>query len=411
MKNRQFYIKPVFVLCPLFFIVSVQSQELETLIQEALMNNPEIQKFELQYSIATEKVNEVNTIPNTEFGVGYFVSEPETRTGAQRYKVSAKQMIPWFGSITARENYVNSLADVQYEDVVIAKRKLIASVSQSYYNLYTIKAKQDVMVENIELLKTYETLALTSVEVGKASAVDVLRLQMRQNELAQLKQVLEQQYLAEQTNFNNHLNRENDIKINVEDNLMMPTEDFEITSKNLALHPELLKYDKLYQSVEQSELLNQKESSPMIGFGLDYINVDQRPNMSFSDNGKDIVMPMVSVSIPIFNKKYKSQTKQNELQQQEVLAQKQERLNSLETLLDKALNERISSKISYNTQTKNLKQAKDAEDILIKSYETGTIDFNDVLDIQELQLKFQMNQIESIKTYYVQSTIINYLIR
>ncbi|MBT8324273.1 MAG: TolC family protein, partial [Winogradskyella sp.] len=165
----------------------------------------------------------------------------------------------------------------------------------------------------------------------------------------------------------------------------------------------------LYQSIEQSELLNQKESSPMIGFGLDYINVAERPNMDFSDNGKDIVMPMVSVSIPIFNKKYKSQTKQNDLQQQEITAQKQERLNALETLLDKANNESISARISYATQTKNLKQAKDAEDILIKSYETGTIDFNDVLDIQELQLKFQMNQIESIRTYYVQSTIINYL--
>ena len=35
--------------------------------------------------------------------------------------------------------------------------------------------------------------------------------------------------------------------------------------------------------------------------------------------------------------------------------------------------------------------------------------FKDVLDIQELQLKFQVNQIESVKTYYVQTTIINYL--
>ena len=58
-------------------------------------------------------------------------------------------------------------------------------------------------------------------------------------------------------------------------------EDFEINTENLALHPELLKYDKLYQSVEQSELLNQKESSPMIGFGLDYINVEERPDMDF----------------------------------------------------------------------------------------------------------------------------------
>ena len=220
---------------------------------------------------------------------------------------------------------------------------------------------------------------------------------------------MQQQFLAEQTNLNNLLNREDAISVQLVDELVIPSEDVEINLGELALHPELLKYDKLYKSVEQSELLNQKESSPMIGFGLDYILVSERTDMNLIDNGKDIVMPMVSVSIPIFNKKYKSISKQNELQQQEINYQKQERLNSLETLLDKAIKERISARISYVTQTKNLKQAKDAEGILIKSYETGTIDFNDVLDIQELQLKFQMNQIESIKTYYVQTAIINYL--
>jgi len=397
------------VLCSLFLVLSVQSQQLETLIEEALTNNPKIQKFELQYQITSEKVNEVNTIPNTEFDVGYFVSEPETRTGAQRAKVSIKQMLPWFGSITSRESYVSSLADAKYEDIVIAKRKLVASVSQSYYNLYANKAKQEVLVENIELLETYETLALTSVEVGKASAVDVLRLQMRQNELEQLTKVLGQEYLAEQTLFNKLLNRDKSISIEVIKDLKIPSESILINSENLQLHPELTKYDKLYQSIEQSELLNQKESSPMIGFGLDYIAVSERPNMSFSDNGKDIVMPMVSLSIPIFNKKYTSKSKQNELKQQEIKAQKQERLNTLETALDKAINNRISSRISFDTQAKNLKQAKNAEEILIKSYETGTIDFIDVLDIQELQLKFQMNQIESVKKYYIQTTIINYL--
>jgi outer membrane protein TolC len=393
----------------LFFSLALQSQELESYIEEALTNSPEIQKFELQYKIVTEKINEVNTLPNTEIGVGYFISEPETRTGAQRFKVSAKQMLPWFGTITARENYVSSLADTKYEDIVIAKRKLIASVSQSYYNMYAIKGKQRVLIENIKLLETYETLALTSVEVGKASAVDVLRLQIRQNELEQLKEVLTLQYLAEQTAFNKFLNRDKTIEIDVINELNIPLESDLVTTENLALHPELTKYDKLFQSVEQSELLNQKESAPNIGFGLDYIAVSERPNMTFNDNGKDIVMPMVSLSIPIFNKKYKSKTKQNELKQQEITFQKQERSNKLETLLDKAINDRIATKISFNTQTKNLKQAKDAEQILIRSYETGTIDFNDVLDIQELQLKFQINQIESIKKYYLQTTIINYL--
>jgi outer membrane protein TolC len=409
MRYRESKIKTVFVLCALCLGLSAQSQELETLIDVALNNNPEIQKFEFKYKRASEKVNEVNTIPNTEFGVGYFMSEPETRTGAQRFKVSAKQMIPWFGTITSRESYVSALADAKYEDIVIAKRKLMAAVSQSYYNLYANKAKQKVLLQNIELLETYETLALTSVEVGKASAVDVLRLQMRQNEMQQRKDLLSQQFLAEQTNLNTLLNRENEVVVTVIDSLMMPSEDFEINSERLALHPELVKYDKLYQSIEQSELLNQKESSPMIGFGLDYISVSERPDMNFSDNGKDIVMPMVSLSIPIFNKRHKSQTQQNEFEQQELTVEKQERWNALENLLSKAITERVSARISYATQTKNLKQAKDAEEILIKSYETGTINFNDILDIQELQLKFQLNLVESVKMYYVQTAVINYL--
>ena len=397
------------MLCSLFIFLMGNAQQLEALIEEGFTNNPEIQIFELKHQIAKEKVNEVNTLPNTQIGVGYFVSEPETRTGAQRFKVSAKQMLPSFGSITARENYKNSLADAVYEDIAIAKRKLVASISQSYYNLFALKEKQMVLDENIALLETYETLALTSVEVGKASAVDVLRLQMRQNELEQLKQVLEQDYLAEKTLLNKLLNREKNRTISIDNELTMPSENSLINSENLALHPELLKYNKLYESVEKSELLNQKESNLMVGFGLDYIAVSERPNMNFSDNGKDIIMPMVSVSIPIFSTKYKSKSKQNELLLKELNFQKQYKLNRLETLLDKAVKKSNSARISYNTHAKNLKQAKDAETILVKSYETGMIDFNDVLDIQELQLKFQINQIESIKTYYLQGAIINYL--
>ncbi|WP_027066222.1 TolC family protein [Maribacter sp. Hel_I_7] len=401
--------KYLYILIGIVSIASVKGQELENFIEQAELNNPEIQAFELRYNIASEKVNEVNTLPNTELSAGLFVSEPETRTGAQKARFSAKQMIPWFGTITARENYASSLADAQYEELVIVKRKLALSVSQSYYRLFSIRAKQGVLDENIELLETYERLALTSVEVGNASAVDVLRLQIRQNELEQQKEVLEQEYLAEQTLFNNLLNRDEQTQVVAYDGLTVPEQDPITEEGSLDLHPELLKYDKLYESVEQSEILNQKEGLPDLGFGLDYIPVAERPDMSFADNGKDILMPMVSVSIPIFNNKYKSISQQNKLRQEEITAQKQERRNKLETLLSEAVNNRMSSRIRFRTQTKNIQQANDGEEILIKSYETGTIDFNDVLDIQELQLKFQINRIESIKGYYVQSAIINYL--
>lgn len=407
--NKYITSKLILVFGSLFFCLATNAQQLETLINEAIANNPEIQKVELRYEIASEKVNEANWIPNTEFGVGYFLTTPETRVGAQRARFSVKQMLPWFGTITARENYATSMADADYVEITIAKRKLALSVSQFYYQLYEIRAKQKVLDENIALLKTYERLVLTSVEVGKASAVDVLRLQIRENELNQNKEVLEQESQGIQAAMNSFLNRKYDTKIAVIDTLEIPLKDFQLSYDALSLNPELLKYDKLYESVTQSELLNQRESMPKIGFGLDYVPVSERADVSMIDNGKDILMPMVSFSIPIFNSKYKSVSKQNELRKKEIQSQKVERLNLLKAELSKAVSSRNQSRIKFNMQHKNLKQAKNAEEILIKSYETGTIDFNDVLDIQELQLKFQMNQIESVKSYYTQTTIINYL--
>ena len=182
--------KIIFVLIGFLVAPFLKAQTLESYIEQAEASNPEVQAFELRYNISMGKVEEANALPNTELSAGYYVSEPETRTGAQKARLTVRQMLPWFGTITARENYATALADVDYLDITIIKRKLRLSLSQSYYKLYAIKSKQAVLKKNVQLLKTYEKLALTSLEVGNASAGDVLRLQMRQNELQEQKEVL-----------------------------------------------------------------------------------------------------------------------------------------------------------------------------------------------------------------------------
>ncbi|MGB3144415.1 MAG: TolC family protein, partial [Maribacter sp.] len=188
--NIKIFKNKVLLLFSIFSSLISMAQELQTYIQEAVANNPSISSSELRYAIANEKIEEVNSLPNTTIGISYFGSMPETRLGAQQGRFSVSQMLPWFGTITARENYSSSMAESEYVEIAIAKRKLALSVAQSYYALYAITAKQEVLGQNIQLLQTYEQLALTSVEVGKASVVDVLRLQIRQNELRQQQKVL-----------------------------------------------------------------------------------------------------------------------------------------------------------------------------------------------------------------------------
>jgi len=407
MKIQHFQ-RVICILALLFFGSNANAQLLENYIQQATENSPQVEAIELQYEVAKEKVNAANTLPNTEIGAGYFVSEPETRTGAQKAKVSVRQMMPWFGTITARENYSSSLADAAYTDIVIAKRQLAMQVTQAYYQLYALKTKQEILQQNLELLNTYEDLALNAVEVDKASSVDVLKLQIRQNEISEQRELLMGDELAMESKFNNLLHQEEQ-PIMVEDSITIPAEEPMLTLEDLELHPELEKYDQLFLSIKKSTALNQAEALPSVGIGLDYIAVEERPNMNFSDNGKDIFMPMLSVSIPIFNNKYKSVERQLDIQQNELKAQKENRKNELDSRLKEALQQRISARISYQTQQKNIEQAKDAEEILLKQYETAQLDFQDVLDIQELQLKFQLKQVEAIKNYYLQTAIINYL--
>ena len=391
------------------FTAVATAQDLSGYIAEAETNNPEVQAYELRYSIAQEKMNEVNTLPDTEFGVGYFVSTPETRVGAQRARFSVKQMLPWFGTIAKREKYQDALVEAEYLEYVIAKRKLGLAVAQGYYKLYTIEAQSKVVQQNVELLERYKELALNAVEVAKASAVDVLKLEMRQNELKAQQQILEERRIAAEIQFKNTLNTASEGRILVVDSLSIPAQDAQINPDDLSANPELLKYDKLYESVTQAEILNRQEAAPKWGVGLDYIPVSERTDMFPTDNGKDIVMPMVSVSVPIFNSKYKSVSRQNELRQQELDAQKAQRLNTLKNLLAEAKQHKNTARINFNTQKQNIAQAQDAEEILLKSYETGSIDFNDVLDIQELQLEFQLKQLQAVQNYYEQAALINYL--
>lgn len=397
------------VIVSLFFFLTGTAQQLQPYLTQALENNPKIQAFELRYETARERIEEVGVLPETQFSVGYFASEPETRTGPQQYKLSVQQMIPWFGTITARENYASSLADAQYVEIATAQRQLLLNVAENYYRLYAIRAKQRVLEQNIDLLEAYEELALTSLEVNQASSVDVLRLQMRQNQLRERLENFDEEFKAEQAAFNTLLNAERGATVKVYDSLAVPQEDPVQLPEVPQVHPELLRFDKLYESVGEAEKMNRKEALPDLGFGLDYVSVGEATAMEAPDSGKDILMPMVSITIPIFGNKYKSVTRQNELKQRELNAQRENRHNELVSRLETALSNRAEARISYRTQLLNIEQANDAEEILRRNYETGTIDFNDVLDVQELQLNFELNLIEAVKNYYQASANINYL--
>lgn len=386
-----------------------QGQTLEDYLRVAAQNNPEIQAFELNYRLALEKVEEASSLPNLDLGFGYFVSEPETRTGAQTTRFAVTQMLPWFGTLTARQSYAASLAENEFVEFSIAKRKLALSVAQAYYTLYSLQAKAHIIDDQIKWVTVNQERLLRSIEASRSSLSEMLKLEVRLNDLKQKKLTIAYQLSAERSVFNNLLNNEPHLELLIVDSLPLPK--IEVPDiVDFSANPELLKFDKLFASVTQAEELNQKERLPNLAFGVDFLTVAQRPDLVFDDNGKDIFMPRVSLSIPVFSKKYSSVTAQNKLKQERLDLQKQQRLNTLEDTYSRALALLKEAQLSYELQSESLARLEQTEALFLNKFSGGSLGFQELVELQDVQLNLQLRRIEATVQCYTQYALINYLI-
>jgi len=309
MKNKYIYI-----LGSLLITISGYSQTLNDYLTIAEKNNPELQSLQYRYKSALEKVTEVGSLPNTTFGVGYFVQEAETRVGAQKGKISVTQKFPWFGTLEAKKESASYIAKAQLNTVDFAKRELFLAVKKNYFELYELKKIESIFKENIEILNTYEKLALNELENNRATMVDVLKIKIEKNELNNNLNTIQENSKAKIIAFNLLLNRNENSSVKIIDTILITNKEVLFDKTLIVKNPKLVQLDNLKTSLEKSELVAKKEGLPVLAIGIDYIFVENRPVENLLDNGKDIIMPMLTVSIPLFSKKYSYKQKQLQLE-------------------------------------------------------------------------------------------------
>lgn len=399
----------IYILVSLLVTLNSNSQTLNDYLTIAAQNDLELQALQYRYQSALEKVTEVGSLPNTTLGVGYFLQEAETRVGAQKAKFSVSQKLPWFGTLAAKEESASFKALAQLNVIDFAKRNLFLGIKKTYYELYELKAKELALNENISILDTYEKLALNELENNKSTMVDVLKIKMERNELSNNLSTVLENLSAKRTIFNLLLNRKETAPIKIIEFISIEDPNELLNRKLINQNPKLLQLDNLKSALIQSELAAKKEGLPVVGIGLDYVFVENRPVESLIDNGKDIVMPMVTLSIPLFSKKYSSKQKQLQLEQKAIETTKDNVTNQFLIVYEKALASLQNSKAAIKTQIENTYQANQAQKVLLTAYQTAKINFEQLLEIQQLKLKFQLKKIASEKEYAIQLATLEFL--
>ncbi|WP_046756708.1 TolC family protein [Kordia jejudonensis] len=393
-----------------FLVVSIShGQTLENYLAEAEQNSSEILAKQFQYESALEKVNEVGSLPNTQLGVGVFAQAVETRVGPQRARFSASQKIPWFGTLNAKKKNASYLANAKESELNFLKRQLSLNVKIAYYELYKLQQRQTITAQHIEILDTYEKLALNELENNRTNMVDVLNIKMKKNTLVQQYQAISEDIRSKKIQFNLVLNKSIHREVIVLDSLHIPKNELFASDDTIITHPKLQQLDDLENALQQSEIVAKKEGNPSIGFGLDYVLVAERSGISLPDNGKDIIMPMVSVSIPLFNKKHIAKQKQLQLEQQAVSQTKITVKNQLLMALEAARNKMMNVRESAATQDENIEQATQAKEVILAAYQTAKMDFEQLLALDQLKLGFELQKVNDIETYFTNKAISDFL--
>ena len=379
---------------------AVKAQTLDSLLKKAYANNPELKALQLEYEAALQKGPQVSQLPDPTVGVGIPVLRPETRLGGQVFSVSASQMFPWFGTLKAKEDVVLTMAKSKYERVATERLNIDYQIKTAYYNLYLIQTKQSILRKNIRIFETLEKVALAKVESGKSIASDVLTVRIKIEELNQQIQILEEQKLAYTATINEAVNNPLNSAIQIDTTQVTIAEieyNIEKFRNNIqANHPLIKQLDWNIETSNKALALNALAGKPSFGVGLDYSLVTGRTDAIPVNNGRDILIPKVMVSIPIYRKKYAAKKEEESLKQQAFEFQKENLTNRMISSIQGYKSDYESAKLMFELANKQIEISNSAYDILLADYSSKGKRFDELMKLQSDINRYEIEIIKSI---------------
>lgn len=385
-------------------------QSLQNYCEQAAKNNPGLLAKYAVFEAALTRTSQVNALPDPSLSLGVFVSPVETRVGPQRARISLTQMFPWFGTLADKENAAALKAEAAYQEFINARGELFYKVAAAYYPLYEQEELVQLERNNIEILNSYKKLGTIQYENGKGAMTDVLRVDILLNEANIRLDLLEEIKFPLAAAFNRILNRPDSTPINLPDSLpFTPYSNEQLADSTFQNHPTISKLQKLEQASLANKEVARKMGYPSFGVGLDYAIVSKRDDMNLTDNGKDIIMPMVSLSIPVYRNKIVAAQKEAELTAKSFQQQQQEATNQLQIQYQWAVYRAMKKTDLLNLYKRQIEESKRIERLLTVAYGNSDQDFEEVLRIQQQVLQYERLYITTLTELCTTMAEIDYL--
>jgi cobalt-zinc-cadmium efflux system outer membrane protein len=361
----------------------------------AALNNPGLEAAFDRWRAAVEKVPQMRSLPDPRLSYAYYIQEVETRVGPQRQRLDISQTLPWFGKLDLRGDMASEAAHAEREWYEATKLRLFHRVKTAYYEHYYLGRAIAIVEDNIRLLTDLEEVTRNMYRVGSAPYAQIIKAQVElsrlEDRLSSLRD-LEGSILAE---LNSALNRPTDAHLPwpeaiSEEGVVFSDQDvFSWLREN---NPELKAMGFVVGKEDVAMDLARKDFRPDITLGLQYIDTDDALMPGARDSGKDPVIGMVSINLPIWLGKYRAAEREARARHKAALEERTERENELLACLKKAVYRFRDADRKLNLYRDTLvPKAEQSLGVASEAFRTGGADFLDLIDAERTLLEFSLS--------------------
>jgi cobalt-zinc-cadmium efflux system outer membrane protein len=375
-----------------------EESTLSELLSYAAMNNPELKAAFYSWKSAIESVTGEKSLPDPKFTFSYFIREVETRVGPQQSKLGIMQMFPWFGKLKLKGDAAIKMVDSEKQKYEQEKLNLFYQVKKNYFDYYLVLQDISVLRDNINLLKSLESVVESRYRSGITSYADLIKIKIEQDKLEDQLRSAEELITPVKARLNAVLNRPAHAPLpfpEMDESLKLPLTKDQLQGRLRENNPELKALDFQADQARIAVRLARKNYLPDFSIGVDYIFTGNARMSGVEDSGKDPIMAMVQINLPIGISRIKSEIQRAKNDLSTVLEMGINRENALIADLDMAFYQFSDARKKISLFRERLfPRACQAMIVIEAAYKTGNTDILNLIDAQRTVLDFQLREKE-----------------
>ncbi|MBM6992795.1 MAG: TolC family protein [Prevotella sp.] len=380
------------------------NDSLVTYIAAAIRNNPAVMSEYRAYQSMVIGACGEGQLNDPEISIGVYPSPMQHVNVKQYATFSVMQMFPWFGTLKAGRQMMEYKAESAYQKFREDGIALAFDVQKQWYQMLSTQEKIKSVRDKLKLLKDIETVALYQYKSPSmargAKMSDQLRLQAEEANMNEQISSLEDLMKWQMQQLNITMHRDADSQLSIPDSIAlreMPVVSWEEIEKN---NPKLNQLIADGKSFEAQQAKIDGMGKPMIGVGLEYMlngKVDM-PSMA-NMNGKDMLMPMFKVTVPVYRRKINLAKKSAALMKSSTeygYQSQQDKLRSQYLSIEQRAADEKRKLELYRQQVEILNNTLR---LMATEYANGTSSLTDILQTTREQIDYTLKKAEAYAAY------------